>query len=52
MAMYWTCKYGSNHDCGERCDCEEELKKEKERLKKIYIQEPKSNQLTFNFSNA
>ena len=31
MAMYWTCRYGANHDCGERCDCEaEENKREKE----------------------
>jgi len=21
--MYWTCEFGSNHDHGERCDCQE-----------------------------
>lgn len=23
--LYWTCKYGSYHDPGERCDCEKEM---------------------------
>jgi len=22
--MYWTCEFGSNHDHGERCDCQED----------------------------
>lgn len=23
MARYWTCRYGANHDFGEKCDCAE-----------------------------
>lgn len=37
MALYWTCKYGINHDCGERCDCEEEMEREKEKMKRRAI---------------
>jgi len=22
--MYWTCEFGSNHDHGERCDCQDD----------------------------
>lgn len=35
MPMYWTCQYGANHDYGERCDCEEEEKKQEEHFAKI-----------------
>lgn len=32
MAQYWTCRYGANHDPGEKCDCMEG--KEKTELEK------------------
>lgn len=51
MAMYWTCKYGTNHDCGERCDCEEEIRREKDFEKKKFKNNffiDNNGQLTFN----
>lgn len=56
MAMYWTCKYGVNHDCGERCDCEEERAREQqielERMERLYIKEQGTDQLTFNLQRV
>lgn len=43
MAQYWTCKYGANHDCGERCDCMEakemEERMERKRMEAMVVQE-------------
>mgnify|MGYP001083986897 CR=1 FL=1 len=37
MAMYWTCRYGANHDPGERCDCGSENRQEKKKNAGIRI---------------
>lgn len=52
MAMYWTCRYGANHDCGERCDCGEEgiqEKKKKARGIKVPVLVGAQGQLEFAF---
>ena len=37
MAMYWTCRYGANHDYGEKCDCEKEEEKQEKYIKDIIV---------------
>lgn len=49
MAMYWTCQYGANHDCGEKCDCGEEAKKTQDFFRKHLETEPRAGQLKFMF---
>jgi len=47
MAMYWTCRYGANHDLGEKCDCREE----EERAARMIplVREKGTNQLAFDW---
>lgn len=46
MAMYWTCRYGANHDYGEKCDCREAA--EEQRAKMIpLVKEKGTGQLAF-----
>lgn len=49
--MYWyRCKKcGAHLDPGERCDCEDEAKRERERREGLYKKEAGSNQLAFNW---
>lgn len=49
--MYWhECeKCGARLDPGERCDCEEETKREEESKKIFYKKETGSDQFTFNW---
>lgn len=48
MAMYWTCKYGANHDLGEKCDCRE-AEEQQEAGRYPLMKERGTNQLVFNW---
>lgn len=49
-------KCGAALDPGERCDCEEERirerEREEERIDKLYVEDQRTNQLTFNLDRA
>lgn len=46
--MFWTCKYGANHDFGEQCDCAQEKEAEKQKIQALY-KVGKTGQFTFCF---
>lgn len=50
MYRYQCEKCGAYLDPGERCDCEEEAKREKECFENLYQSEAGSGQFTFNWS--
>ncbi len=50
MARYWTCRYGANHDFGEKCDCAETAEKEHKKREGLIVKEKKTNQYTFNWT--
>ena len=47
MAMYWTCRYGANHDLGEKCDCAEAAEKERKKQEQLVVKEKGTDQYTF-----
>ncbi|MCI8889244.1 MAG: hypothetical protein HFG70_14345 [Hungatella sp.] len=50
MAYYKICPKCKAHlDPEEHCTCEEEAKREAERVKRLFKKEPGSNQITFNW---
>lgn len=49
MAMYWTCRYGANHDFGEKCDCARVQKAEQEKKGYIFVEEKGTGQFSFNW---
>lgn len=52
--MFWTCRYGANHDHGEKCDCRREIEQEEEKkrkyMEKLLIADEKTNQYRLNFN--
>lgn len=47
MARYWTCRYGANHDFGEKCDCAEAAEKERKKQEQLVVKEKGTDQYTF-----
>ncbi len=45
MARYWTCRYGANHDFGEKCDCAEAAERERKKQEQLIVKEKGTGQL-------